>query len=117
LFVYGTFKRGGCRHPLLSGQRCLGEVRTAPVYALYHLGSYPGLVRQDDVGQTVHGEAYEVSCSLVGRLDADEGAPWLFDLELIDVAGLEAPVWAYFYKRDVAGQARIASGRWDVREG
>ena len=61
LFVYGTLKRGGCRHAPLACQRFLGEARTAPLYRLYDLGSYPGLVPADEGGDVVHGELYEVA--------------------------------------------------------
>src|SRR5207248_3399857 len=79
LFVYGTLKRGGCRHRLLAGQRFLGETRTRPRYALFDLGAYPGLVPEAE-GESVHGELYEVDAGLLAVLDEEEGAPELFRL-------------------------------------
>jgi gamma-glutamylcyclotransferase (GGCT)/AIG2-like uncharacterized protein YtfP len=113
LFVYGTLKRGGVRNVVLSHQRYLGEARTTPRYALYHLGEYPGLAACAEDGLAVQGELYEVECVLLDRLDAVEGAPALFQLEPVEVHGQAGPGWAYFYKHDVTGQPRIASGRWD----
>jgi gamma-glutamylcyclotransferase (GGCT)/AIG2-like uncharacterized protein YtfP len=113
LFVYGTLKRGGCRHGPLAGQRFRGETRTRPGYALYDLGSYPGLTPIGDAGQAVHGEIYEVEEILLSWLDTVEGSPDWFKRELIDVEGFSEPVWAYFYQGDPTGKSRIISGRWD----
>jgi gamma-glutamylcyclotransferase (GGCT)/AIG2-like uncharacterized protein YtfP len=115
LFVYGTLKRGGIRHGPLAAQRYLGEARTTPRYALVDLGDFPGLVASPEGGMAVHGELYEVNCSLVDWLDATEGAPEWFALELIELAGQEGVVWAYFYQGDAAGKPRIASGKWENR--
>jgi gamma-glutamylcyclotransferase (GGCT)/AIG2-like uncharacterized protein YtfP len=113
LFVYGTLKRGGCRHGPLAGQRFLGETRSRPMYALYDLGNYPGLTMDADAGQAVHGEVYEVEETLLSWLDIVEGSPDWFKREPIEVAGFSEPVWAYFYQGDPASVPRIASGRWD----
>jgi gamma-glutamylaminecyclotransferase len=110
LFVYGTLQRGGCRHAPLASQRFLGEARTAPLYRLYDLGSYPGLVRADD-GGVVHGELYEVDRALVPVLDALEGAPDWFDLAPVEIAGRAGPVWAYYYRQAPSGRP-VAGGRW-----
>ena len=75
LFVYGTLKRGGCRHGPLARERFRGETRTRPRYALCDLGGYPGLTIDETTGQAVHGEVYEVGESLVPWLDTVEGAP------------------------------------------
>ena len=74
LFVYGTLKRGGCRHGPLADQRYRGEACTVPLYSLHDLGDYPGLTRSE-AGQEVQGEVYEVPESLLPWLDAVEGAP------------------------------------------
>src|SRR5262245_12268120 len=80
LFVYGTLKRGGSRHAPLQSQRCLGEAQTTATYALHDLGDYPGLVACSKDGMIVHGELYEVDCSLADWLDAMEGSPAWFKL-------------------------------------
>jgi gamma-glutamylaminecyclotransferase len=113
LFVYGTLKRGGCRHGPLASQRYRGETRTRSKYALYDLGDYPGLTADSEFGQAVHGEVYEVEATLSAWLDTVEGAPNWFKRDTIDVEGFSEPVWAYFYQGDPAGARRIDSGRWD----
>jgi gamma-glutamylcyclotransferase (GGCT)/AIG2-like uncharacterized protein YtfP len=113
LFVYGTLKRGGCRHGPLASQRYRGEARTRPMYALHDLGDYPGLTAEYENGQAVHGEVYEVDESLSRWLDTVEGSPGWFKREPIEVQGFSEPVWAYFYQGDPTGAPRIDSGRWD----
>jgi gamma-glutamylcyclotransferase (GGCT)/AIG2-like uncharacterized protein YtfP len=111
LFVYGTLKRGGCRHGPLAGQTCRGEALTQPLYALYNLGDYPGLAKSEP-GQEVQGEVYEVDESLIPWLDTVEGAPDWFKRQPIEVRGYSG-VWAYFYQGDVSAHSPIPSGRWD----
>ena len=112
LFVYGTLERGGCRHEPLVLERFLGEYETEPLYRLYNLGSYPGLVEAER-GDVVHGELYEVGHSLVAELDALEGAPTWFDLALVEIVGRDGPVWAYYYRQNPTGRPVLTSGRWD----
>jgi gamma-glutamylcyclotransferase (GGCT)/AIG2-like uncharacterized protein YtfP len=115
LFVYGTLKRGGRRHGLLARQLSRGQARTRPLYALHHLGAYPGLVAAVGAGQVVRGELYEIDCALLRRLDRVEGAPGLFDLGPVELDDEVGPAWAYFYQRDPAGP-RIESGVWEITE-
>jgi gamma-glutamylcyclotransferase (GGCT)/AIG2-like uncharacterized protein YtfP len=112
LFVYGTLKRGGCRHAPLASQRFLGEARTEPLYRLYDLGSYPGRVHAEG-GDVVHGELYEVSHSLVPSLDSLEGAPDWFDLAPVEIVGRAGPVWAYYTMDATAGRPAVKGGRWE----
>jgi len=113
LFVYGTLKRGGLRHGPLARQVFRGEARTRPLYALYHVGAYPGLKPRPDGGQAVRGELYEVGRSLLPWLDREEGAPDLFALAPVEVEGVEGPAWAYYYQGDVTGRPLVESGVWD----
>jgi gamma-glutamylcyclotransferase (GGCT)/AIG2-like uncharacterized protein YtfP len=113
LFVYGTLKRGGCRHGPLAGQHYRGETRTRPKYALYDLGNYPGLTIDNENGQAVHGEVYEIEQTLSSWLDTVEGAPDWFRRGPIEVEGFSEPVWAYFYQGDPVGRPCIESGRWE----
>jgi gamma-glutamylcyclotransferase (GGCT)/AIG2-like uncharacterized protein YtfP len=116
LFVYGTLMWGGVRHRLLAGQRFLGEARTRPLYGLFDLGPYPGLVRRDAGGAAVCGELYEIAVGLLARLDAEEGAPTLYRREAVEVEGRDGPVVAYIYQRPTAGRPLCPGGRWPHRE-
>jgi gamma-glutamylcyclotransferase (GGCT)/AIG2-like uncharacterized protein YtfP len=115
LFVYGTLKCDGCLHGPLAGQSYRGEAHTLPCYALYHLGDYPGLVACPQRGQAVRGELYEVDTCLLGWLDETEGAPELFDLGPVDLAGVAGPAWTYFYQLDPTGRPLVESGNWENR--
>lgn len=72
LFVYGTLKRGDCRHDLLRDGVFLGEVLTTETYRLFDCGNYPAMV-WDRNGMTIKGELYRIPVSLFPRLDAEEG--------------------------------------------
>jgi gamma-glutamylcyclotransferase (GGCT)/AIG2-like uncharacterized protein YtfP len=117
LFVYGTLMRGGVRHPLLAGQRFLREACTLPLYALFDLGAYPGMVLHEADGRAVAGELYTVGASLLPRLDREEGAPSLYRLEPIEVNGCDEPVFAYLYRQSIEGAPLCPGGRWLQRGG
>ena len=112
LFVYGTLMRGGVRHPLLAGQRFLGEAWTRPGYALFDLGAYPAMVRRAADGRAVAGELYRVAAALLPTLDAEEGAPTLYRREPVALEGRDGPAVAYLYQRSVEGKAPCPDGRW-----
>jgi len=106
LFVYGTLMRDGVNHSLLAGQRFLGSARTRPRYALFNLIDYRGLVECEHDGTVVHGELYEVSRTLLPRLDELEEAPTLFRLVPIEIEETAEPVYAYLYQQDTRGFSR-----------
>ena len=72
IFVYGSLKQGYALHSLLHEQIYLGEAVTEPLYRLFDLGSYPGLVEWPE-GLSVRGEVYQVNPDCLLRLDAAEG--------------------------------------------
>jgi gamma-glutamylcyclotransferase (GGCT)/AIG2-like uncharacterized protein YtfP len=107
LFVYGTLKRDGVRHPHLAGSRFVGPAATLPRYALYDLGAYPGMKHGDGV---VSGELFEVDRGRIPQLDAVEGAPDLFRLEEVEFP--DGRALAYLFVPGVEGRPRIAGGVW-----
>jgi gamma-glutamylaminecyclotransferase len=72
IFVYGSLKRGYALHHLLEGQAFRGPATTCPLYRIFDLGSYPGLVDWPE-GFAVQGELYEVDAECLKRLDEAEG--------------------------------------------
>ena len=112
LFVYGTLMRGGVRHGLLANAQFLGKTRTLPLYALFDLGAYPGMVPCVGDGVAVAGELYEVAASRIPELDAEEEAPSLFRRESVAVEGHEEAVFAYLYQRSVEGAPACPGGCW-----
>ena len=72
IFVYGSLKRGYGLHHLLAGQAFRGPATTFPLYRIFDLGSYPGLVDWPE-GLAVQGELYQVDSECLKRLDEAEG--------------------------------------------
>jgi gamma-glutamylaminecyclotransferase len=110
VFVYGTLKRGYSNHHLLAGQQFLGEARTARGFALFSLGSHPGMVEAAGDKGSVTGEVWSVDERCLGRLDDLEGtAEALYRrgaVPLLDpFAG--SVVEAYFYLESLEGRARL----------
>ncbi len=103
LFVYGTLKRGQRNNGFLAGQEFRGAAQTLPRYHLVNNGAHPCLVEDLDQGVAVQGEIWCVDEDTLARLDEFEEVPRLFDRRTIDLTGISAPVFAYFYQGDTAG--------------
>jgi gamma-glutamylcyclotransferase (GGCT)/AIG2-like uncharacterized protein YtfP len=73
IFVYGTLKRGGPNHRLIQDQRFVAQVMTQPLYRLFSLESYPGLIESASEGRSIEGEVWEIDESLLPALDRLEG--------------------------------------------
>ncbi len=73
IFVYGSLKRGGSNHHLMSGQHYIGNTRTQPSYRLYSLGDYPAMIESPLNGQSIEGEVWEVDAPCLQQLDRLEG--------------------------------------------
>ncbi len=111
LFVYGTLQRGQRNHPLLSGQKLIGEARTLPRYHLHDAGAYPCLVHAPACGVSVQGELWQIEEALLPRLDALEESPRLFAREAVLLDGVARPVSAYFYQEE-ANSYPLCGARW-----
>lgn len=80
-FVYGTLMNGERLHPYLSECNYIGPALTSRKYLLLNLGAFPAMfeIDNEDVGQKVSGELYEVDEDTVSHLDYIEGHPHLFE--------------------------------------
>ena len=111
LFVYGTLKRGDCRHHALADERFLGYATTQSRYRLYHLGDYPALINcKDGDGAKISGELYEVDDACLLRLDIIEGvAEGLYQRGPVDLQTPwhEKSALTYFYQHSVADYPEI----------
>lgn len=103
VFVYGTLKRGYYNNRLLEGQEFVGEAITEPKYRLYDLGSFPGLVEDNEKGKAIKGEVWRVDEKVIPRLDMLEGTPHLYRREFIDIAGMDEKVQGYIFNRSLDG--------------
>lgn len=101
VFTYGTLMKNGYNHNYyLSGQKFLGSA-LLPGYALYNLGSYPGII-PDDRGQVL-GELYEIDLPTLNRLDLLEANGTLYIRQtLIVIRGdEEVNAQVYIWKGEV----------------
>lgn len=102
IFVYGTLLRGNCNHErFLSGSKYLGEGRLSG-YALYDLGSYPGVKQKEE--DAVKGEVYAIDSETLERINRLEGEGSLYSLkkESIEMEGKIIPnVGVYVYLHGV----------------
>ncbi|HEY5078937.1 MAG TPA: gamma-glutamylcyclotransferase family protein [Opitutaceae bacterium] len=110
VFVYGTLKRGCSNHHLLAGQAFLGEARTPQGFALFSLGSHPGMVEIPADSGSVTGEVWSVDEECLEQLDAlegtEEGIYRRGAVPLLDpFAG--RGVEAYFYLESLEGRKRL----------
>ena len=115
VFVYGTLMRGERAHELLSGGEYAGYFRL-PDYAMYDLGSYPGI--KPCAGESVLGELYFVDSSTVARLDRYEGEGQLYDRVTVNLRCgryKTFPAEAYVYRQDVSGCTLLRES-WDPSE-
>ncbi|MCG8017682.1 MAG: gamma-glutamylcyclotransferase [Candidatus Thiodiazotropha sp. 'RUGA'] len=108
VFVYGTLRKHQVNHELLCRATYLGDHQTQPVYKMFHLGSYPGVVK---CGSTsISGEVYLVDALTMNQLDRLEGYPNAYTRELIPTPWGQA--WIYLYRGSLQGRQIIQTGRW-----
>lgn len=106
MFVYGSLKRGYALHALLQGQFYLGEALTEPLYRLFDLGTYPGLVEWPE-GLAVCGEVYRVDSDCLRRLDEAEGVAersYVRRKILLQAEFADSDVHAWFWLNAVRGR-------------
>ena len=98
IFVYGTLLFGHRNHePYLKDSQYLGEA-TLSGYALYNLGSYPGVKRM--ASEKVKGEVYAVDDETLSRINELEGEGSLYALNktMVEMGGQMVPgVGVYVY--------------------
>ncbi|MEZ9060044.1 gamma-glutamylcyclotransferase [Vibrio pelagius] len=111
VFVYGTLRKGQHNHHFLKQSEKLGDWVTPPQFALYDLGSYPGMIFGK---KKVLGEVYIVSDYVLALLDRLEDVPTEYRREQIEtIFGL---AWVYLYQYDLSEQREILTGDWCKRE-
>lgn len=113
VFVYGTLKRGGSNHAWIEQQQFVAEARTAPVYRMYDLGGYPGMVR-DENGLSIQGEIWSVDEAGLIKLDVLEDTDGgEYERVTMQLEGEWATkrVEGYVYLRSVEGRRDVGE-RW-----
>ncbi|WP_395742754.1 gamma-glutamylcyclotransferase [Prosthecobacter sp.] len=113
VFVYGTLKRGGDNHHWISQQQFVGEACTKPMFRLYDLGGYPGMVRADE-GLSIQGEVWSVDEAGLIKLDVledTEGGEYERVRVVLEGEWAERAVEGYVYLRSVEGRREVGV-RW-----
>lgn len=111
VFVYGTLKRGLANHHWLDGQRFIAEARTQPVYRLYDMGGYPGMIR-DNNGVAIEGEVWdvdEVGLEQLDVLEDTEGGEYKRVLIELDGEFADQRIEGYLYLRSVDGRRDVGA--------
>ncbi|KUG02916.1 hypothetical protein ASZ90_019692 [hydrocarbon metagenome] len=114
VFVYGTLMKNCYNHQAyLAGQRYLGRA-VLPGYALYNLGSYPGVI--PDIREKVLGEVYEINRQVLEQLDQleDNGRLYIrkFAWVWINNSKLIAEVYVWNGKVRAADKIAFSSQPW-----
>ncbi|WP_395750972.1 gamma-glutamylcyclotransferase [Prosthecobacter sp.] len=104
--MYGTLKRGGENHMWIEDQQFVGEASTAPIYRMYELKGYPGMVRSQEGGLSIQGEVWSVDEAGLRHLDVledTEGGE--YERMAVQLKGEFATqhVESYLYLRSVEG--------------
>jgi len=103
VFVYGSLKRGKKLHSLLENAKFLGEAITCNKYPMILSKSkwYPYLIEKKGVGYNIKGEVYEVSPSLLKKLDIIEETPFYYYRKKIPICLNKKRIlaWVYFVRK------------------
>ena len=107
VFVYGTLMKGERANYMLDGSE-FGGCFLLKDYAMYHLGSYPGI--QPLEGETVYGELYFVNSAMIAQMDEYEVEGDLYRRVRVSLSKGECsfPAEVYVYNRDVSGCPKMS---------
>jgi gamma-glutamylcyclotransferase (GGCT)/AIG2-like uncharacterized protein YtfP len=95
VFVYGSLLKNCYNHKrYLKNQKYLGQA-VLPGYALYNLGSYPGII--PDREERVMGELYEIDNKILKQLDKLEDNGIFYTRQSTEVWLGDVKITAYVY--------------------
>lgn len=113
VFVYGTLKRGGVNHHWIDRQQFVGVARTLPLYRMYDLGGYPGMIRaRAGEGIVVEGEVWKVDPAGLARLDVLEDTDGgEYERVLVELEGTfsHQNVEGYLYLHSLEGRPEVGA--------
>lgn len=111
VFVYGTLKRGGDNHGWIERQQFIAEAHTKPLYRMFDLGGYPGMIRAKE-GFAIEGEVWDVDDAGLAQLDVledTEGGEYERVLIELDGEFANQQVEGYLYLRNVEGRRDVGT--------
>lgn len=121
VFVYGTTRRGGRYHEIVSGSELLDENVQLAGAVMFDLGPYPALVPAPE-GTTeaniVTGELYSLDDATLAQLDSRQDHPYLYQRQEVTVTtsdGHTETAWVYWYRHSTEDAERVADGDYAPR--
>ena len=115
VFVYGTLMSGQPAEDMLGDEAIIGGDAILKNYAMYDLGSFPGVVPME--GEQVVGEVYFVDDDTLSRLDRYESEGSLYrreDVRVIMADGRRVDAMVYVYNHPVSGAP--VRERWGTKD-
>lgn len=102
VFVYGSLKQGFHNNDVLGSARMVMVTSTLEKYVMRSLGSFPGVIEDSTAKQAapIKGEVYYVNDATLASLDQLEGNGTFYQRKLVNVYGMNDPVWMYFFLGD-----------------
>lgn len=113
--VYGTLRRGfGNYMHYLSKEKYIGQYETDPIYTMYSLGAFPGVVKN---GQTsIVMEVFEIDTNKLASLDGLEGYRGMGRNNMYNREKIKTPygdAFTYIYNnKHTDGLEEVESGDW-----
>lgn len=112
--VYGSLRKGLQNHGFLKNANYLGSFETTPIFDMYSLGGYPGLI--EDGSTSIKMEVYDVSDEELDRINRLEGYdPKSDDNDFYDRIRLKTPygdAYTYIYQGDISNRELVETGDW-----
>lgn len=113
--VYGTLRQNQSNNCHLAGAEYIGEYDTEPIYTMYSLHSFPGIVENGNT--SIKMEVFEVQEEdTFKRLDnlegfyGDNNKDNLYNKKIIETPFGKA--FVYFYNGDVRKRPAVEGGDW-----
>lgn len=108
VLVYGSLRMGEGNNYLLEGSDFMGEIKFTG-FTLHNLGYYPAIVENEENGQEIVGEVWEITNDTFNRLDRLEGYPHYYNRKQIETEF--GPAWVYFNNNSIS-RPIVESGDW-----
>jgi gamma-glutamylcyclotransferase (GGCT)/AIG2-like uncharacterized protein YtfP len=111
--VYGSLRQDLHNHHYLVTSKFLGEFDTEPLFDLYSLGSYPGLVENGST--SIKMEVYAVEKDTLNRLDMLEGYREGDNDNYYNRVVIDSPYgecYTYIYNYPLNKAFKVESGDW-----
>ncbi len=115
VFVYGSLKSGYWNNMLLQKPEVtfIGN-GTIAGFSLYHVASFPGMVKSKDNNEIVHGEIYSVTPLVLGTLDNLEREGFLYKriTTKASVNKKDVDVNTYVYLHEYDNSPKVDDNDW-----